>query len=246
LSSGLLTALRNRVGDVAFLVLFGLRAASSSSFVGFVYILLLVSFTKSAQFPFRAWLPAAISAPTPVSALVHSSTLVTAGVYLLLRHLSTFPTLLTYAGITTIFLGGYTALLSCDLKKIVAFSTLSQLGLLMLSFCCGSKRAVLLHLLCHGPFKALLFLCVGTSIHSSYGSQESRYAIHLGSARGLTSVLGTISLFALSGLPFLAGGISKHTLFALISGSSSPLIIFVSFLLGVVLTGAYCAKFLAL
>jgi len=234
------------LGDVAFLVLFGLRASFPSSFVGCAYILLLVSFTKSAQFPFRAWLPAAISAPTPVSALVHSSTLVTAGVFLLLRHLSTFPTLLTYAGIITIFLGGYTALLTCDLKKIVAFSTLSQLGLLILSFCCGSKRAVLSHLLCHGPFKALLFLCVGTSIHCSFGSQETRYALNLGSARGLTTVLGTISLFSLSGLPFLAGGISKHTLFANISGSSSPLIIFVSFLLGVIFTAAYCAKILGL
>jgi len=234
------------VGDVAFLGLFGLRASFSSSFVRAIYILLLVSFTKSAQFPFRAWLPAAISAPTPVSALVHSSTLVTAGVFLLLRHLSIFPTLLTYAGIITIFLGGYTALLTCDLKKIVAFSTLSQLGLLMLSFSCGSKRAVLLHLLCHGPFKALLFLCVGTSIHSNYGSQETRYALNVGSARGLTAVLGTISLVSLSGLPFLAGGVTKHTLYAHLSGSNSTLIILVSFLLGVLLTAAYCAKFLAL
>merc|ERR1712212_653279 len=146
----------------------------------------------------------------------------------------------------TIFLGGYTALLTCDLKKIVAFSTLSQLGLLMLSFCCGSKRAVLLHLLCHGPFKALLFLCVGTSIHSRYGSQEARYAINLGSSRGFTTVIGTISLLSLSGLPFLAGGFSKHTLFTHISGSSTPLIILVSFLLGVIITAAYCAKFLGL
>jgi len=234
------------VGDIAFLGLFGLRASFSSTFISSIYILMLISFTKSAQFPFRAWLPAAISAPTPVSALVHSSTLVTAGVFLLLRHLSFFPTLLTYAGIITILLGGYTALLTCDLKKIVAFRTLSQLGLLMLSFCCGSKRAVLLHLLCHGPFKALLFLCVGTSIHSSYGSQETRYALNLGSARGFTTVLGTISLVSLSGLPFLAGGVSKHTLFAHISGSGTHLIFLVSFLLGVLLTAAYCAKFLAL
>jgi len=246
LSSGLLTGLRNRFGDVAFLVIFGLVGASSISIAGTIFLLLLVSFTKSAQFPFRAWLPAAISAPTPVSALVHSSTLVTAGVFLLLRHLSTLPPLLTYAGIITIFLGGYTALFSCDLKKIVAFSTLSQLGLIMLSFSFGSKGAVLMHLLCHGPFKALLFLCVGTSIHSRYGSQETRSSLNLCSARGLTTVLGSVSLLSLRGLPFLAGGVSKHALFAVSSGSCTPLTILVSFLLGVVLTAAYCAKFLFL
>ena len=187
-----------------------------------------------------------MAAPTPVSALVHSSTLVTAGVYLLVRHLILFPQVLTYIGALTIFLGGLTAFFSTDLKKIVAFRTLSQLGLIIISFLWSSKSTIIFHLLCHGPFKALLFLCVGIGIHGCYGSQELRCRSLLISSSASTTVFGVVSLVSLCGLPFMAGGISKHLLIGLYLNSCSSLLLMLRFSLGVVLTTAYCTKFLFL
>jgi len=154
-----------------------------------------------------------------------------------------FPTLLTLSGIITILLGGYTALFTCDLKKIVAFSTLSQLGFLVICLNWSTKNAVFLHLLCHGPFKALLFLVLGAGIHGCYGAQEARYTNPLCTTSTITAVLGTVSLLSLRGLPFLAGGISKHLLFAYSCNSGRTLAFLISFLLGVALTTAYVTKF---
>jgi len=246
LYSGLLAGLTNRLGDILFLFLFGSTWYSGSPTVLSLLLLLTISMTKSAQVPFRAWLPAAMAAPTPVSALVHSSTLVTAGIYLLVRHLFLFPHILTYIGALTIFLGGLTAFFSTDLKKIVAFRTLSQLGLIIISFTWSSKSTIIFHLLCHGPFKALLFLCVGIGIHGCYGSQEQRCSLSLYSSSASTTVFGVISLFSLCGLPFMAGGISKHLLIGLYLNSGSGLLLMLSFSVGVVLTTAYCTNFLIL
>lgn len=147
------------------------------------------------------------------------------------------------SGIITILLGGFTALFTSDLKKMVAFSTLSQLGLLVICLNWTTKNTVFLHLLCHGPFKALLFLVLGIGIHGCYGSQEARYTIPLCTTSTITFVLGTVSMLSLSGLPFLAGGISKHFLFAISFNYGSTLAILISFLLGVALTSAYVTKF---
>jgi len=154
-----------------------------------------------------------------------------------------FPTLLTMSGIITILLGGFTALFTCDLKKIVAFSTLSQLGLLVMCLNWSTKNTVFLHLLCHGPFKALLFLVLGTGIHGCYGAQEARYTNPLCTTSTITAVFGTVSLLSLRGLPFLSGGISKHLLFAYTYNTGSSLTFLFSFLLGVALTTAYVTKF---
>merc|ERR1711931_79054 len=145
----------------------------SSSFVFFV-LMLLVSFTKSAQIPFSSWLPAAIAAPTPVSSLVHSSTLVTAGVYLLYRFVPVESGILVVAGIATTLIAGLGAFLEADLKKVVAMSTMSQLGLIFTSLGLGLKSLTFLHLNLHASAKALLFMAIGLVIHSNYGSQESR------------------------------------------------------------------------
>lgn len=148
-NAGMITVITNRLGDVLLLFSIGLIASSghwsifitsqapSQPLLGLIVLLLAIAaFTKRAQIPFSAWLPAAIAAPTPVSALVHSSTLVTAGVYLLIRltEATATPaaqTLVLWAGSLTILIAGVRAIGEVDIKKIVALSTLSQLGLIM-------------------------------------------------------------------------------------------------------------------
>merc|ERR1712168_1217018 len=122
----------------------------------FTFTLLVVSFTKSAQVPFSSWLPAAMLAPTPVSALVHSSTLVTAGVYLLFRYAHSSSRFLVWRGILTLLVAGFSACLEADLKKIVALSTLSHLGLIVFRLGLGFRRLAFLHLNIHGSF---IYVC---------------------------------------------------------------------------------------
>ena len=126
------------------------------------FLVVLAGATKRAQIPFSSWLPAAMAAPTPVSALVHSSTLVTAGVYLLIRFRRSFSdwlnTLLLLIAGLTIFIAGLSANFEYDLKKIIALSTLSQLGLIISILSLGFARLAFFHLLTHALFKALLFV----------------------------------------------------------------------------------------
>ena len=135
--------------------------------------------TRSAQIPFSSWLPAAIAAPTPVSALIHSSTLVTAGVYLLNRFSSSFGFwlnifLLLISGLT-IFMAGLRANFEYDLRKIIALSTLRQLGLMIITISIGVSGMASFHLLTHALFKALLFMFAGGVIHSMGNSQDIRF-----------------------------------------------------------------------
>jgi NADH-ubiquinone oxidoreductase chain 5 len=149
LESGLITVFRNRVGDVFFLLAFyfflgGGRLSWDVFFKRDVFLLILFlgAITKSAQVPFSAWLPAAIAAPTPVSSLVHSSTLVTAGVYVLIRfnYLFTFfcYNFFKFFFVFTMFLAGFCAIVESDFKKIVAISTLRQLGIMMFILSVGA------------------------------------------------------------------------------------------------------------
>lgn len=181
-NAGMITALSNRVGDRALLfVMVIFRSVGRWDFSIFsgdkvlLTLIVLVGITKRAQLPFCAWLPAAMAAPTPVSALVHSSTLVTAGVYLLIRYLGDQGRLvLTFLGLVTSCIAGFNAMIGFDFKKIIALSTLRQLGLMMTSIGLGYSTLAYYHLLTHAVVKALLFLSAGGFIHNSFGLQDIR------------------------------------------------------------------------
>ena len=144
-----------------------------------IYLIIISACTKRAQIPFSAWLPAAIAAPTPVSSLVHSSTLVTAGVYLLIRinliiieiNITKF---LFIIGMITIVIAGITAIIEIDIKKIIALSTLRQLGIIMLILGSGNPILSFFHLISHAFFKAILFICAGMIIHNIKDYQDIR------------------------------------------------------------------------
>nr|WEY03887.1 NADH dehydrogenase subunit 5 [Sweltsa sp.] len=257
-NAGMLTALSNRIGDVALLLaiawmlnfgswnyIFYLECSKGSLEMTVVgSLVVLAAMTKSAQIPFSSWLPAAMAAPTPVSALVHSSTLVTAGVYLLIRFnvllaetwLGSF--LLLFAGLT-MFMAGLGANFEFDLKKIIALSTLSQLGLMMSILAMGFPKLAFFHLLTHALFKALLFMCAGAIIHNMKDSQDIRYMGGLVNQMPLTSSCFNLSNLALCGMPFLAGFYSKDLILEIVALSYLNLFSFLLYFVSTGLTVCY-------
>lgn len=224
-NAGILTIITNRIGDVAILICiawilnFGrwsyiyYMGVFSSYTYNIVIFAILAAFTKSAQIPFSSWLPAAIAAPTPVSALVHSSTLVTAGVYLMIRFspfLYNFDcTFFAFISLMTILISGLGANFEFDLKKVIALSTLRQLGLIMGILFLGFPNLAFFHLLTHAFFKALLFLCAGLIIHVMNNSQDIRDIGYIIRILPYTSSCFIVSRFSLSGMPFLSGFYSR-------------------------------------
>nr|QFQ01305.1 NADH dehydrogenase subunit 5 [Plesionika sindoi] len=226
-NAGMLTALSNRVGDVAILIsialmftlggwnfVFYTSGPEIREIVGLCALVVLAGMTKSAQIPFSAWLPAAMAAPTPVSALVHSSTLVTAGVYLLIRFSGALDgtlvqTVLLLLASLTMFMAGLGANFETDLKKIIALSTLSQLGVMMSILAMGWPELAFFHLLAHALFKALLFMCAGSIIHSVGDYQDIRVMGGLVNFMPLSVMSINLANLALCGTPFLAGFYSK-------------------------------------
>nr|YP_010447341.1 NADH dehydrogenase subunit 5 [Piophila casei]UTN43261.1 NADH dehydrogenase subunit 5 [Piophila casei] len=235
-NAGMLTALSNRIGDVALLLaiawmlnygswnyIFYLEVMKSNMEMMIIgSLVMLAAMTKSAQIPFSSWLPAAMAAPTPVSALVHSSTLVTAGVYLLIRfNMLLVDTwmgqfLLLLSGLT-MFMAGLGANFEFDLKKIIALSTLSQLGLMMSILSMGFYKLAFFHLLTHALFKALLFMCAGAIIHNMNNSQDIRLMGGLSIHMPLTSACLNVANLALCGMPFLAGFYSSDMILEVVS-----------------------------
>jgi len=190
----------------------------------------------------------AIAAPTPVSALVHSSTLVTAGVYLLIRLSPTLeqvplfrPSLLIISTLT-ILIAALTAILEIDIKKIVAYSTLSQLGVIIIALALNSPQLALFHLLTHAIFKALLFICVGTFIHYHQHSQDLRTIGNLNTHLPLTQAATTIANLALIGTPFLAAFYSKDPILELTKTAPTNIVITTLFLAATALTAIYTAR----
>lgn len=224
LSAGFQTLLVNRLGDVIivsrrfFYVILGQFSffAVSISMSFLILVLRFAALTKSAQFPFSSWLPAAIAAPTPVSALVHSSTLVTAGIYIIIRFRVNLPlsqescSILLFCGSITCLLGGSAAIFENDLKKIVALSTLSQLGVMVFCLGLGLPILSLFHLYAHALFKALLFLAAGRILICSFGNQDIRILGSVGVRIPLCLVIFNIRRLCLIGAPFMSAFFSKH------------------------------------
>nr|YP_009528676.1 NADH dehydrogenase subunit 5 [Cyrtotrachelus buqueti]AXU05689.1 NADH dehydrogenase subunit 5 [Cyrtotrachelus buqueti] len=261
-NAGMLTALTNRLGDVAILmciaVIFNFGTWNFLSLLELLKkdlffqvctaFIIIASTTKSAQVPFSSWLPAAMAAPTPVSALVHSSTLVTAGVYLLIRFNESIPdsymTILMYVSLVTMFMSGYAANFEYDLKKIIALSTLSQLGMMIFILTEGSSDLAFFHLLMHALFKALLFLCAGMIIHNFSDCQDVRQMGSLAKTMPLTCVYFNICNLSLCGLPFLSGFYFKDLIAEALSMDSQNLSIYCFFFYSVGLTVSYSFRLL--
>lgn len=208
---------------------------------------MLAAITKRAQIPFSAWLPAAMAAPTPVSALVHSSTLVTAGVYLLIRFINLLENsfilkILLLLGGLTIFIAGLGANFEYDLKKIIALSTLSQLGLIMRILSISFISLAFFHLLSHALFKALLFICAGAVIHSEKNFQDIRYMGALISQMPYTIATLNIANLALCGMPFIAGFYSKDIILEIASFMEINLLSYLLFYFSTGLTVCYSLR----
>ena len=260
LAAGIITALINRIGDVIILLSIALLLnlgdwsittlwQTPNSYI-ITWLIIIAGITKSAQIPFSSWLPAAIAAPTPVSALVHSSTLVTAGVFLLFRFhnfLILTPyylnTLIIIAAIT-IFIAGLTAITECDIKKIIALSTLSQLGVIIRRLSLNLPNLAFFHIITHAIFKALLFLTAGSIINYHFHSQDIRFIGNIIYSSPLTISALLIANLALCGSPFLAGFYSKDLILELSLFNPTNIIILTLLILATILTASYSIRFI--
>lgn len=227
--------LLNRIGDAGFLIgillvfwQFGttefsvlnlqngiVLGDSSVLFTAIGVFLFCGAIGKSAQFPLSDWLPDAMEGPTPVSALIHAATMVAAGIFLLGRiHPFLTPDALVVVaiiGTLTMLLGAYKAIFQTDIKKLLAYSTVSQLGLMVMGMGVGVKEAALFHLLTHAFFKAGLFLCAGIIIHAVH-TQDTRQMGGLRQGMPVTFWAYTVCAAALAGLPFFSGFLSKDAI----------------------------------
>ena len=258
-NAGILTALTNRLGDVGLLVSISLIVYLGSwtyLYVNInnrtysqilVYLIIISACTKSAQIPFSAWLPAAIAAPTPVSALVHSSTLVTAGVYLLIRinliiieiNISKFLRIL---GMLTIIIAGITAIVEIDIKKVIALSTLRQLGIIIIILGMGNPVLSFFHLISHAFFKAILFICAGLTIHRIKDYQDIRKMGFNYININLSVSIIIIANIRLCGLPFLRGFYSKDIIIEIVIIKGKRFFLFFLLIIGTRLTVIYSCR----
>jgi len=229
----------NRIGDLGFLIAVFLLFTTFGSVefskifplagnmlpgngtIALIALLLFVGACgKSAQIPLFTWLPDAMAGPTPVSALIHAATMVTAGIYMIARSNVLFDLapvvqhLIAIIGLATALLGAVIALTQTDIKKVLAYSTVSQLGYMFLGLGVGAYNGSFFHVITHAFFKALLFLCAGSVIHAMHHEQDMR---HMGGLRKklpvtfITMLIGTI---AISGLPPFSGFFSKDEILA--------------------------------
>lgn len=227
----------NRIGDAGFLLATFLVAgtfgtltiaevnAQAATFafgagaLTTIALLYLVAATgKSAQFPLHVWLPDAMAGPTPVSALIHAATMVTAGVYLIARLSPLFAqapgasAVVAWVGVATALIAAIAAVAQTDVKRILAYSTISQLGFMFAAVGVGAYAAAVFHVFTHAFFKALLFLAAGSVIHALHGEQDVRRMGGLGRRMPVTGTTALIATLAIAGVPLLSGFFSKEAI----------------------------------
>lgn len=226
---------------------------SSTTAVALIFVL-LGAFTKSAQYPFHSWLPAAMVAPTPVSAYLHSAAMVKAGVYLLARFAPAFAAvgvwrpLVVAVGLTTMVAGGLRALRPFDLKQLLAFGTISQLGFMTVLLGIGRPEATAAGcalLLTHGLFKAALFMTVGLVDHEAH-TRDVRELPRLSSGWMLPRAVAFVSAASMAAIPPFAGFIAKEEAYAaLVHGGGGEQLVLVGIVAGSILTVVYSLRFCA-
>nr|YP_009400046.1 NADH dehydrogenase subunit 5 [Nurudea shiraii]ARW70205.1 NADH dehydrogenase subunit 5 [Nurudea shiraii] len=230
-SSGFVTVFLNRLGDL--FIIFSLIWMLNFGTWNFIFLdyyknldylfyisimVMLASLTKSAQIPFSSWLPLAMAAPTPVSSLVHSSTLVTAGIYLMIRFNEIFLEFyffeyLLIISCLTMFMSGLNAIFEFDLKKIIAFSTLSQMSFMFMILCMGKIEMCFFYLLMHALFKSMMFLSAGILILNMNNNQDIRKMGGLINYLPFCSLIFMFTLMTLCGFPFFCSFYSKDLIF---------------------------------
>ena len=209
---------------------------------------------KSGQFPLHVWLPDAMEGPTPVSALIHAATMVAAGVFLVARVYPLFSlgaingvtpslTVVVWIGVTTALMAALIAIVQADIKRILAYSTVSQLGLMMVSLGVGGVAAGIMHLLAHGFFKALLFLGAGSVIHGCHHEQDIRKMGSLRRLMPVTFLTYAVGMMALSGVPlFFSGGWTKEEILHATAHWPKSQVPYYLILAGVILTALYMTR----
>jgi len=206
-------------GSLDFARVFAQAPAAPAGLLTLIGLLLMVGACgKSAQIPLYVWLPDAMAGPTPVSALIHAATMVTAGVYMTARswviytHAPIAMDVIAYIGIATAFIAATIGLAQNDIKKVFAYSTVSQLGYMFVGVGCGAFSAGIYHLMTHAFFKALLFLGAGAVIHSLAGEQDMRKMGGLGTKIPWTCGVMFCASLAIAGFPFTSGFLSKDAI----------------------------------
>nr|YP_010324880.1 NADH dehydrogenase subunit 5 [Haemaphysalis sulcata]UNO53931.1 NADH dehydrogenase subunit 5 [Haemaphysalis sulcata] len=254
-NSGMITIISNRVGDVMIIMsLLFFFNFGSLDFLSLnktenllAILIILAGMTKSAQIPFSAWLPAAMAAPTPVSSLVHSSTLVTAGVYLMIRFNFLFSVnenslFLLKISLITMMMSGINAFFEMDFKKIIAFSTLSQLSMMMIIVSLGMNEMAFFHLIMHAIFKSMLFLCAGLIIHFMNGIQDIRMLGNFFKNSPMIMSCMLIAILSLMGFPFIGGFYSKDLILEFFFFKMNNLMLLLMFIVSVIMTFLYCIR----
>nr|ULR86819.1 NADH dehydrogenase subunit 5 [Holothuria leucospilota] len=265
-ASALQAIIYNRIGDIGIILfisiaLFLNNSWNLSSFLPILsnswetnivlFACLLAAVGKSAQFGLHPWLPAAMEGPTPVSALLHSSTMVVAGVFLLIRVTSliepetSFLTLCLIIGSLTAIFAATSAFFQHDIKKIIAYSTTSQLGLMVVAIGLNQPFIALFHICTHAFFKAMLFLCSGSLIHSYNNEQDLRKMSNTMETAPITSACLFLGSIALMGVPFLSGFYSKDLILETIVLSPSNLISYALAIIATLLTAGYSFRIIS-
>jgi NADH-quinone oxidoreductase subunit L len=264
----------NRIGDVGFLlavfwvisafgtasyaplynsengIISSVTAINSPAIVGITLLLFVGAIGKSAQIPLYTWLPDAMAGPTPVSALIHAATMVTAGIYMIARSnilYSLAPVTLAGVasiGLITAIVAAIIALKQNDIKKVLAYSTVSQLGYMFLGLGVGAYSAAVFHVMTHAFFKALLFLAAGSVIHAMSGEQDMTKMGGLGKKMKITYATFFIATLAIAGIPPFSGFFSKDEILSA-TFAQSPLL-YVLALGGALLTAFYMFRALAM